>query len=250
MLNLNTKDSKRPTHSGRPRKRTAEVINDVREAVGNSPKRSIRKRSQSLGITPTTLWRVLKQDLSFFPYRIQTGKKLSNVDKVKRVAMAEKLVAKVESCDSFLGLPFTSDETHFELDGRVNSKNNVFWGTQKPSEIVQKPLHSERCTVWAVIGARGIIGPNFIEENGRNVTVTKERYVKVLNEFWKEVESLYPSLLPKLWFQQDGAPAHTSLIAREWLKNHFGTRIISRLTPFEWAPHSPDLSPPDFYLWG
>ena len=250
VLNLNVKDDKRPTHSGRPRKRTAELIDDIREAVGNSPKRSIRKRSQTLGITPTTLWRVLKHDLRVFPYRIRTSQKLTNADIAKRLTMAVKLVAKVECCDTFLGLLFTSDEAHFDLDGKVNSKNNVFSGTQKPSEISQKPLHSERCTVWAALSARGIIGPIFIEENGRNVTVTKERYVKVLEEFWKEVESLYPSLLPRLWFQQDGAPAHTSIMAREWLKNHFGTRVISRLTPFEWAPHSPDLSPPDFYLWG
>ena len=26
-------------------------------------------------------------------------------------------------------------------------------------------------------------------------------------------------------------------------------RVISRKTDFEWAPHSPDLSPPDFFLW-
>ena len=28
-----------------------------------------------------------------------------------------------------------------------------------------------------------------------------------------------------------------------------GTRVISLKTEFEWAPHSPDLSPPDFCLW-
>ena len=123
-----------------------EFIYDVRDAVENSPKRSIRKRSQALGITPTTLWRVLKLDLHVFPYRIQTGQKLSNED-IKRLNMAEKLVAKVESCDSFLRLLFTSDEAHFDLDGKVNSKNNVYWGTQKPLEIAQLPLHSERCTV-------------------------------------------------------------------------------------------------------
>ena len=94
-----------------------------------APKSQSGKRSQSLGITPTTLWRVLKHDLCVFPYRIQTGQKLTNVDMGKRLAMAEKLVAKVESCDSFLGHLFTSVEAHF----------------------------SERCTVWAAIGEKGII---------------------------------------------------------------------------------------------
>ena len=98
VLNLNVKDDKRPTHSGRPRKRTAELNDYVREAVGNSPKRSIRKRSQTIGITPTTLWRVLKHDLRVFLYIIRTSQKLINADMAKRLAMAEKLVAKVESC--------------------------------------------------------------------------------------------------------------------------------------------------------
>ena len=30
----------------------------------------------------------------------------------------------------------------------------------------------------------------------------------------------------------------------------FQNRLISRRREPEWAPHSPDLNPPDFYLWG
>ena len=29
----------------------------------------------------------------------------------------------------------------------------------------------------------------------------------------------------------------------------FGDCLISRRCEIEWAPHSPDLNPPDFYLW-
>ena len=82
------------------------------------------------------------------------------------------------------------------------------------------------------------------------MTITKERYVVILEKFWDELKSLYPSLMNRFWFQQDGATPHTSILPREWLKNHFGNRLISLRTDFEWAPNSPDLSPPDFYLWG
>ena len=34
------------------------------------------------------------------------------------------------------------------------------------------------------------------------------------------------------------------------LQELFGNRIISRRSGFPWAPHSPDLSPLDFFLWG
>ena len=35
----------------------------------------------------------------------------------------------------------------------------------------------------------------------------------------------------------------------EWLRR-FGDRLISHRCEIDWAPHSPDLNPPDFYLSG
>ena len=52
------------------------------------------------------------------------------------------------------------------------------------------------------------------------------------------------------WFQQDGATPHTAKRTLDWLQAHFGHRVISRRCPIEWSPHSPDLTPPDFFLWG
>ena len=74
--------------------------------------------------------------------------------------------------------------------------------------------------------------------------------MEVFKDSKKELESLYPSLMTKFWFQQDGANSHTSNMSREWLKKNFGKRVISLKTDLEWAPHSPDLSPPDFFPWG
>jgi len=74
--------------------------------------------------------------------------------------------------------------------------------------------------------------------------------VEVLKTFKSKLQTLYPSLMSKFWFQQDGASSHTSNLSRDWLKENFGGRVISLKTDFEWAPHSPDLSPPDFFLWG
>ena len=160
------------------------------------------------------------------------------------------MLEKMEESPEFLKFIWTSDEAHFNMEGKVNSKTNVFWGTSKPQEVATTPLHSPRCTVWAAISARGIIGPMFFEESGATVTVTKERYVEVLEAFKSELYALYPSLMNRFWFQQDGASCHTSKMSRDWLKKNFGRRVISLKTDFEWAPHSPDLSPPDFFLWG
>ena len=47
-------------------------------------------------------------------------------------------------------------------------------------------------------------------------------------------------------FQQDGAPAHTSRLAQEWLQENSPYFI----TKDEWPPNSPDLNPLDFHVWG
>ena len=54
----------------------------------------------------------------------------------------------------------------------------------------------------------------------------------------------------KIFFQQDGAPAHYSLMARNWLNERLPNRWIGRRGPIEWAARSPDLTPLDFFLWG
>ena len=41
--------------------------------------------------------------------------------------------------------------------------------------------------------------------------------------------------------------------ARNWiafLRQQFPGRLISRFGDVEWPPRSPDLSPPDYFLWG
>ena len=52
------------------------------------------------------------------------------------------------------------------------------------------------------------------------------------------------------WFQQDGATPHTANETIAWLRQRFEERLVSGRGDVEWAPHSPDLNPPDFYLWG
>ena len=49
------------------------------------------------------------------------------------------------------------------------------------------------------------------------------------------------------YFQQDGATCNTSNESMTEIESFFDDRIISKAL---WLPRSPDLSPPDFFLWG
>ena len=52
------------------------------------------------------------------------------------------------------------------------------------------------------------------------------------------------------WIQQDGATSHFTLNTIELLSVYFDGRVISRNAAVEWPPHSSDLNPLDYYLWG
>jgi hypothetical protein len=80
------------------------------------------------------------------------------------------------------------------------------------------------------------------------VTVTSHHYVEMLHNF------LPPRLNElgnaSLWFQQDGATAHTARASMEVLREIFPGCLISLRGDIPWPAHSPDLSPCDFFLWG
>jgi hypothetical protein len=75
-----------------------------------------------------------------------------------------------------------------------------------------------------------------------DITLTSQVYIEL---FWEFVNQLDDQELTIGYYQQDGATSHTSGMAE--VKSFFPDRIISRgLRP----PRSPDLTPPDFFLWG
>ena len=128
---------------------------------------------------------------------------------------------------------------------------SIFWGNEKPKEIATKPLHPKKCTCWCALSEHGIIGPYWFEEDGETVTVNSVRYQnKALQPFWNALGRRRGVDRSVQWFQQDGASPHTSLESRLWLEDHFEDRIVSFKTPYIWSPHSPDLNPLDFFLWG
>ena len=74
------------------------------------------------------------------------------------------------------------------------------------------------------------------------LSVVKENGVH--NEF---VDQLDDDELWNGYFQQDGATCHTSNESMTEIESFFDDRIISKAL---WPPRSPDLSLPDFFLWG
>ena len=72
---------------------------------------------------------------------------------------------------------FFSDEAHFTLDGYVNEQTCRIWNSENPQVIKERPLHSEKVTVWCALLSEGVIGPHFFEnDDGPTITVKAKRY--------------------------------------------------------------------------
>ena len=231
--------------------RTPEKIAKVKAAISDDPWKSLRKLAQEVNGSYSSVWRIARKDLGLMPYKVTLHHQLTTADKEQRASFARWFSQKCESDSTFLENVWFSDEAYFELDGCVNTQSCRIWAAELPDVVMEKPLHSQQFTAWCAISAKGIIGPFwFQQQDGSAMTITKERYVKVLDRFWTRLQAKNQTHLNAFWFQQDGATPHTSNIALEWLERHFCGRVISRKTVHPWPAHSPDLTPLDFFLWG
>ena len=168
-------------------------------------------------------------------------------DYATRLRFCAKLTELLTDDPDFMKKIIMTDEAHFHLSGYVNKQNFRIWGTENPRVIQQRPLHPLRVTVWCGISADKIYGPYFFQdEDGNALTVNGERYRAMLENF------LFPELdnTQEMWFQQDGATSHTARETMNLLRTVFGNRIVSRFGNVNWPSRSPDLTPPDLFLWG
>ena len=185
-LTKSTKKGQKSTSGRKLTARSPENVNTVRDSVGRSPKKSLQRLSQELSLSCLFVHRILKNDLQLYPYRIQIKQTLTQNDMTKRVEMCQWFESKIEENPDFLQNVWFSDEAHLSLSGHINSKNFVFWGSQAPDEVFQRPMHSVKFTAWVAILKHGIIKPFWFKINvGETMTVNKECYIVVLNKFWR-----------------------------------------------------------------
>jgi hypothetical protein len=91
--------------------------------------------------------------------------------------------------------------------------------------------------VFCALSQRRIIGALFLY-----TTVTSWVYIELFWEFVNQtICNSHSTITNKMELQ-------ATLLVWAWLKsNHFSQAVISRGL---WPPRSPDLTPPDFFLWG
>ena len=226
--------------SGRSRSvRTQETIKKVENLIQDRPNISVSSGALGLEISRSSFYRTIKE-LGFRPFKPCAAIDLSDDDFDRRQEFCESMIDRIKAEPGILDKIIWSDESEFKLNGTINRHNCRYWASTNPHELLRRSQYAEGIMVWCGITSSGIIGPYFFEEN-----VTGISYLKMLQDYvWPQVKQ------KRMYFQQDGAPAHYSLQVREWLDKKFPNRWIGRRGPIEWPARSPDLTPPDFFLWG
>ena len=98
---------------------------------------------------------------------------------------------------------------------------------------------------WTSLGLptkRGFISPG--TSTHKTLVYGPRRYLSIFGEYVNQLDDYE---LQQGYFQQDGATCHTSRVSKEEIRSFFGDRVNSKDL---WPPRSPDLTPPDFFLWG
>ena len=213
--------------------------------ITDQPRHSIRKTAADLGLSYGSVQTILKKDLHLFPYRLCTVQGLQHSDYNMRE----------ESCFRFLDkLPkdtkriIFSDEATFSTDGNVNTWNCRIWSVQRPTAFcTEKFQNAAKVTIWAAMTEDKLFGPYFFPD-----TVTGQSYRDILEMFFfpEYRNSEWPTGRP--YFMQDGAPSHTALATRSFLKEEFVSLLIGKFLPIHWPGRSPDLNPlvPELFLAG
>ena len=230
--------------SGRPiTALTEENKENVATTFVEDPQTSTRRASTRLDISQTSIRRVL-HDINFKCYIPRLVQELNEDDPDRRLQFCEIVLNEIENNPIFLQRVIWTDESTFKLNGLVNRHNCVYWGLDNSNIIMPVALNAPGITVWAGISYEGIIGPYFF-----NDTVTGATYLDMLQNFVWPILQNHPNIEHLLW-QQDGAPPHFHHDVTAWLDRNFNQRWIGRRGPTEWPARSPDLSPPDFFMWG
>lgn len=231
--------------------RSVDNIELVRNALENQNQLTCRRND--VGLPSATFNRIVRLDLHFHPYKMFVRHELKAVDFPRRLRYAEWFL---NACNNnrFLFNVVVGDEAVFSMNGKVSSQNVRMYAPKgnPPEHNYDAKNSRQKIHVWGGLCGNGsVLGPFIFHQN-----VNARTYLDLLNtQVFPALGRVYDVVLRandanRLWWIQDGAPAHTARIVRRRLTEVFGERVIGLGHTIAWPARSPDLTPCDFFLWG
>lgn len=224
------------------------VINDENQlqilmATTENPHVSTREISRLLDISQTSIVRTLKSN-KFHPYRIHSNIELRDNDIEARQVFCQWATTKINAQANFFNNVLFTDEATFHSNGIVNRRNFHYYSDENP-HVTRQIDHQHRWSinVWGGILGDRMIGPHFFEGS-----INGQAYAQFLTSTFVELLEDVPLTLRRdMWMQQDGAPPHSTLQARNILNEMFPGKWIGRGGPIHWPARSPDITKLDFF---
>ncbi len=224
------------------------IENHYKEKSDSSLRRAeLQLRENNVKISYSSVRRGLKS-LKFHPYRITLSFDLRATDYQPRLNFCNWILCKVRENENFIKNIIFSDEATFCIDGSVNRWNCRYWSQENPHMIQNKKTFSEKVMVWACISIHGVIGLYFYPQKSR---INQHLYTdNCLNSFFHQLESIDIENKNDFVFQHDNARPHITAKVQNHLRQKFGNNFIGVGGVTPWPARSPDLTIPDFFLWG
>lgn len=221
----------------------ADAVNEIETNGGIASVRNVSQMGD-VGCSSSTVYRVLKNELRWKPYKYKQVQTLPSHCYEERLKFCKWICNMAD--DNYVPRILFTDEANFYLDGYINKQNMRFWGPGPPNEVLERTLNSPKFTIWCGFSHGFRLQPFVFPFNSN---VNGEAYRDLLSEH------VVPSLkklkkCKNTVFMQDGASPHTANLTKDILLKHFGENVIGRGFSQFWPSHSPDLNPCDFFLWG
>jgi hypothetical protein len=235
---------------GRPiTRRTPALEEAVLNEIEVHPETSTRKIAADLNVSPTLVWTILREQ-QLYPYHIQRVQALLPRDFPQRLTFCRWILQKIAQNPQYIAEVLFTDEANFSRNAIMNFHNKHLWCDENPHVIIETHFQYQfSLNVWVGIVGDFLIGPVFLP-----MKLDGASYRRFLeDELPLLLEDVPLMLRNRMWFMHDGAPAHFSLAARQFLNRTFANRWIGRgaeMPNQPWPPRCPDLNPLDFFLWG
>lgn len=234
------------------RRRNIELVEKKEErdilicgSLENNPLQSTSQIANTFNLDRKTVRLILKKH-GYKSFKLLKSHEIFPEDHYRRMEFCERVMEMSNQDSYFLKNILFTDESTFPLHGLHNSSVIRYWSRENLHKHFNfRTQYPQKLNVWAGILGDQIIGPFFIDGN-----LTAVKYLELLRG------QIIPSLLQlgvemgNIWYQQDGCPAHNTILVTNYLQEVFQNRIISTNGDIRWPARSPDLSPNDFFLWG
>lgn len=232
--------------SGRPRTvRTPAVIKAVKARIQRNPVRKQKILALQMGLSRTTIKRVLNEDLGLRAYRKKTGHFLNERLKKIRLERSRALLRRYAG-KKYREILF-SDEKIFNIEESYNKQNDKVYAHSSEEASariprVQRGHYPSSIMVWLGVSYSGLTEVFFCEKGVKTSAVVYQNTVLT-----NIVEPLSQTMFEnRHWiFQQDSAPAHRARSTQNWLI----ARGIDFIGHEDWPSSSPDLNPLDYKIW-